>query len=283
MKDITLIILDNKCDISTVNTKNGSFFEPLNSVTRQLESHGISSSVIRVSIEEIPSRVESSLVMFIDNSFLLKEDYIFNAITLNNLHRDMGIIFGPNFIYANSKEYVNYIKNSYYGYDLNFGSIYTADITDEPHNYGSLYNAVISGSIYNRIGFSPCKTPRSTILNNSAFLKQVAGCSKIYYSSVLSKTKILTEKDFDHEIISDYYYNLGYLDGLSISILQYTEKRNDLWRRFVEAPEVIDCNHPRWLFEQSVSDSGDYLEKLVILKCKYQIGYLEGMLGKRVI
>ena len=283
MKDITIVALDSMCDSKVVNFKDGSYFEPLSSLCKQLDSHDLSYIVVRTSIDRIPNSVESSLVMFVDLSFLVKEDYIFNAATLNNLHRDMGIIFGPTSINTKSNKNERYIKNSYYGYDLNFGSIYTADITDEPHNYGSLYNAVISGSAYNRIGFSGCKTPRSFVLDSATFFKEVAKNHKIYYSSILQKVKVLTEDDFEHKVISDYYYDLGYLDGMSNSMLTDSEKRRDLWKRFVEAPEVVDSNHPRWLFEQSEDQSSDYLELLVLLKCKYQIGYFEGMLGKRVI
>ena len=283
MKDITLIALDSKCDCKTINSEEGSYFEPLSSIVRQLDSHDLSYIVVRTSIDRIPNNVESSLVMFVDHSFLVKEDYIFNAATLNNLHRDMGIIFGPTSINTKSNKNERYIKNSYYGYDLNFGSIYTADITDEPHNYGSLYNAVISGSAYNRIGFSGCKTPRSFVLDSAAFFKEVAKNHKIYYSSILQKVKVLTEDDFEHKVISDYYYDLGYLDGISNSMSTDSEKKRGLWKRFVESPEVVDSNHPRWLFEESEDQSSDYLELLVLLKCKYQIGYFEGMLGKRVI
>jgi hypothetical protein len=266
MKDLTIIALDSKSSYEAINKESGSFFEPLSSIRRQLNSHEISYNIIRTSVDRIPNSVQSNLVMFVDNSFLVKEDYIFNAVTLNNLHRDMGIIFGPTSIHTKSNKCVNYIKNSYH-----------------PHNYGSLYNAVISGSVYNRIGFSGCKTTRSFILDNSVFFKEVAKYNKIYYSSVLCKVKTLTEEDFNHEVISDYYYDLGYLDGVSSSALSSIEKRDDLWKRFVEAPEVIDCNHPRWLFEESKDENCDYLELLVLLKCKYQIGYFEGMLGKRVI
>jgi len=283
MKDITLIALDSKCDCKTINSEEGSYFEPLSSIVRQLDSHDLSYIVVRTSIDRIPNNVESSLVMFVDHSFLVKEDYIFNAATLNNLHRDMGIIFGPTSINTKSNKNERYIKNSYYGYDLNFGSIYTADITDEPHNYGSLYNAVISGSAYNRIGFSGCCTPRSFVLDSAAFFKEVAKNHKIYYSSILQKVKVLTEDDFEYKVISDYYYDLGYLDGISNSMSTDSEKKRDLWKRFVESPEVVDSNHPRWLFEQSEDQNSDYLELLVLLKCKYQIGYFEGMLGKRVI
>ena len=284
MKDITIIALDSGCEYKTINLESGTFFEPLSSICKQLGSNNLSYSVIRTSIERIPTNVESSLVMFVDLSFLIKEDYIFNAVTLNNLHRDMGIVFGPVDIHTKSDKNIRHIKNSYYGYDLNFGSIYTADITDEPHNYGSLYNAVISGSVYNRFGFSGCKTPRSFILDNVSFFKEVSKVSKIYYSSILPKVKILTDQDFEHKIVSDYYYDTGYLDGLSASGCGSKKQKDDLWQKFVESPEVIDSNHPRWLFDEArVKENINYLELLTLLKCKYQIGYFEGMLGKRVI
>ena len=283
MKDITLVNTDCKNDDSNINTERGSYFEPLSSLKAQLDSHNVSYSVINTSVDRIPRSIESNLVMFLDGSFMVKEDYIFNAINLNNLHRDMAIIFGPINCHSKTRKNVNYIKNSYYEYDLNFGSIYTADITGEWHNYGSLYNAVISGSAYNRIGFSTCKTPRSHILNNTAFFRKISEVGNVYYSSVLQKLKILTEDDFQHDKISSYYYDLGYLDGLSASVSLDKEKKDDLWRRFVESPEVIDCNHPRWLFSQSIADSIEYLEFAVVIRCKYQIGYFEGMLGKKLI
>jgi hypothetical protein len=284
MKDITIIALDSKCDRKILNKEGGSFSEPLSAICCQLNSLNISYSIIRTSIDRIPNSVESNLVTFVDLSLLVKEDYIFNAVTLNNLHRDMGIIFGPISIDANSDKNVKYIKNSYHGYDLNFGGIYTADITDEPHNYGSLYNAVIAGSVYNRIGFSGCSTPRSFILDNTAFFRQVSKTNKIYYTSLLHKTKILTDEDFEHKVVSDYYYNVGYLDGVSASWSGIENQRHELWKRFVESPEVIDSSHPRWLFDEPrIKENLDYLELLTVLKCKYQIGYFEGMLGKKII
>ena len=283
MKDLTIIVLGDQCDCKTTVNDSGSFFEPLSSIRRQLDSHNISYTIVEPDLDKIPYRVESSLVMFIDRSFLVKEDYIFNAVTLNNLHRDAGVFFGPVSVHATSRKNIRHISNSYYRYDLNFGGSYTADITSEAHNYGSLYNAVISGSAYNRIGFSACKTPRSFILDNPTFMRELAKTNKVYYSSALDKVKVLSEKDFEHNVVSDYYYSLGYIDGAVNAGLNSSEKIQDLWVRFVEAPEVADCSNPRWLFDELKEETHEYLELLVLLKCKYQIGYFEGMLGKKLI
>ena len=285
MKDITLIVLKDALVNESAYSKSGDYDSPSKSLPLQLESMGISFDVIQCEVENIPNKINSKAVVFLDHSFLVKDDYIFNAITINNLFRDMGIMFGPVEIKTSSIKNTRYIKNSYHSYGLDFnGSAQVSEITDEEHNYGTLRNAVISGPAYNRIGFSSLQTPRSCILDNPLFIRNIAKNYNIYYCSNLSRLKCLSEKDFGIDVLSDYYYNIGFRDGMSNADLSQKDKRTELWRKFVESPEVVDSNNPRWLFEQTrTEETTEYLELLVMLKCKYQIGYFEGMLGKKLI
>ena len=285
MKDVTLIALKDALVGETVYAKSGDYDAPLKSLSAQLNSMGVSFNIVNCDTDNIPNEVDSKVVIFVDNSFLIKDDFIFNAITINNLFRDMGIMFGPVEVKTSSNKHIRHIKNSYHSYSLDFGGgTQVSDITSEEHNYGTLRSAVISGPAYNRIGFSSLQTPRSSILDNPLFVKSVAKNYKIYYCSNLSRLKSLSERDFTIDVLSDYYYDIGFRDGLSNADLAHADKRTELWRKFVESPEVVDSSNPRWLFDQTKDEETmEYLELLVMLRCKYQIGYFEGMLGKKLI
>ena len=89
---------------------------------------------------------------------------------------------------------------------------------------------------------------------------------------------------FEINKISNYYYNLGFQDGCLLAGKNKEEKRIELWRRFVSSPELLDNELPRWLFRITPEDTeAEHLEELVLLKCKYQVGLYEGMLGKSVL
>lgn len=285
MKDVTLVVLkeDPSVDLSVNITQE--YVSPLKSLPEQLSSTGVSFDIIDCKLEEIPKEIDSKLIIFVDPSLLIREDYIFNAVTLNNLFRDMGIMFGPIEVETSCSKNIRHIKNSYHRYSLDFGnSNQICDITGEVHNYGTLRNAIISGAAYNRVMFSACCTPRSKILDNPDFINRISKNHKVFYSSNLKRLKCLSDKDFEHATLSDHYYNQGFIDGFRASCLENLEKRKEVWSRFVESPEIIDVNEPRRLFEQEASEENvAYLELLVLLKCKYQIGYFEGFLGKSVL
>ena len=283
MKDITLIVLDNQVYRNNIVT-NDKFDDPLSSLASQLSAHNISHEVLECDYGSIPPRVESNLVMFVDPLFLVQSDYIFNAISLNNILRDAGILFGPIFIESNSNLNIRHIKNTYHEYDLDFGNTSKiCDITKEPHNYGSLNNAVISGAAYNRVGFHACTSTRMTTIDNPVFFNEVSKFSSIYYCSGIPKLRPLEDVDFEEKTISDYYYAQGYRDGLSC--FSETDRKEALWKRFVESPETIDGHSARWLFAKDSEkfEMSKYLELLVILKCKYQIGFFEALTGKKMI
>jgi len=283
MKDLTLIVLDDETYRNPIY-RSQKFTNSISSLTSQLSTHNISHEILECKYSSIPSKVDSGLVTFAHPLFLVQSDYIFNAISLNNILRDAGILFGPVFTESDSKLNIRHIKNTYYEYDLNFGNTSKiCDITKEPHNYGSLYNAIISGAAYNRVGFSPSHSPRMTALDNPAFFNEVSKFSSIYYCSNIPRLRPIEDVDLEEKTISDYYYAQGYRDGLSC--FSGTEKKETLWKKFVESPETIDGHSARWLFyrDSEKFEISKYLELLVVLKCKYQIGFFEAITGKNII
>lgn len=281
MKDIVVFCLPANGGGDSILC-DGSRFIGASLVQKSLESLGVSYDFVRCSVNELPSKVNASLVFILDDSTYISNDFIFNAITLNNLYRDAGIFFGPKYTTNENKDLsTKYIQESYHRYDINFGGSIVCDITKEPHNYGSLVGSVISGSAYNRTGYYCSNTPRGLSVESASFCLSVAKKHKIYHCSNLIKVKRFCGDDFSPDIVSEYYYNMGYQEGVSMSIMDDSSKSKEVWRRFVESPELLDYNQPRWLFEEGVSS--DYVEFLALLKCKYSIGIFEGMMGKKLI
>ena len=283
MKDITLIVLEDQEYRNPIGGR-ANFNNSISSLVSQLSTHNLSYDILECSYDSIPPKVESGLVTFASPAFLVQSDYIFNAISLNNILRDAGILFGPIFTESDSKLNIRQIRNTYHEYDLDFGNTSKiCDITKEPHNYGSLYNAVISGAAYNRVGFSACRSLRTTLIDNPSFFNEVSKFSSVYYCSSIPRLRPLEDIDFEEKTISDYYYAQGYRDGLSC--FSETDKKETLWKKFVESPETIDGHSARWLFyrDREKFETSKYLELLVILKCKYQIGFFEAMTGKKMI
>ena len=281
MKDLTIFHLPSNGGPDSIVYDGTQFFNSLH-VKKSLDDLGVSYDFITCSADTMPNRVESSLVLIFDNSTYIPSDFIFNAITLNNLYRDAGILFGPKYTTNENKDVsTRYIQESYHKYDINFGDSVVCDITKEPHNYGSLVGSVISGPAYNRTGYYCSNTPRGFSVESASFCLGIAKKYKIYHCSNLTKVKRFCDSDFSPDVVSEYYYNMGYQEGASMSMMDDSSKLKEVWKRFVESPELLDYNQPRWLFEESVSS--EYVEFLALLKCKYSIGIFEGMMGKKLI
>lgn len=284
MKDITLIHIPSDGFVESDLVADGSHASPLPSILSQVKNHGLSYDLLTRDVKDIPESVDSSLVVFVDDSYLVQSDYIFNAVSINNLFRDMGIVFGPVSVSSRSNKYQKYIEKSYHKYGLDFfNQTHISDINKEYHNYGTLRNAIISGAAYNRIKFSPLHTSKSTILDNPIFFKDISRHYKCYYSSNLNRLKVLSEVEFDQSVLSEYYYNLGFCEGVIDSNLEDSSRRRAAWQKFVESPELIDLTNPRLLFEcDPDANNLEYLEALVVLKCKHQLGYFEGFSGRKI-
>ena len=234
---------------------------------------------------DIPSRCQSNLICLLDESMFIPNDFLNRVASLNNIFRDAGLFCGPTLTRWEGKPsgFSRSIEKNYYRYYLNFGNTQVADITTEQHNYPSIIGSVISGLAYNQIGFSFLDSGRSTILDNRSIIQQISRKHKVYYCANLLKYKYLYNEDLSIENLSEYYYGMGYQDGLLMAAKQIKEKHRELWHKFVASPELLDNEMPRWLYKEDPEAIGSHLEKLVLLKCKYQIGMYEGMLGQKLI
>lgn len=279
MKDIEVLIVggqERKRPSNLICQREQMF--PAIHTEREIREYGLSGDVKRVSVEDIQTKTDASLVVILDEDTYVPHDFINRVISFNNLFRDAGVLCGPVYPTLESD-----FSKSYYTYELKFGSSVVSDITKEQNCYPSMIGCVISGEAYNRFLYSPTITNRHKSVDNSFFLTAIAKEFKIYYSPKLLKARYLEKSDLEITVLSDYYYNLGYQDGLAVSAKSQDEKRLELWDRFINSPEMFDNTMPKWLFESDVKTNAEYPELLVLSKCKYQIGFYEGMLGKEVI
>ena len=245
---------------------------------REIYDYNLKGNVTKVNVEDLSKRVNANLVVILDECTYVPEDFINRVVSFNNLFRDAGILCGPVYPTLDSK-----FSKSYYTYDLKFGTSVVSDISKEPNSYPSIIGSVITGQAYNSYLYSPVKSSRHVSADNSFFTSSITKQYKIYYSQKLFKARYLDKSDMDISVLSDYYYNLGYQDGMAISAKSKEDKHKELFDRFIDSPEMFDNTMPRWLFQSGPTDEGEYAEALVLTKCKYQIGFYEGMLGKAVI
>lgn len=262
------------------------YFPALQSLENEIKDFGIDAEIVKCTIEDVPRRINSNLIIFMSDNVYLPDDFLNSCISLNNLFRSAGVFCGPVFTNINLITYNNDIlrySKSYYSYNLDFGSSELSNITGEDFNYPSLIGCAITGKAYNEIGYSPTISSRHKTIDNKLFISNISKRYEIYYARNLSKAINLLKEDFSISKLSDYYYELGYQDGLLLLNKSLKDKHQELWHRFVESPEIFDNEMPRWLFDSSPDKDGEYLESLVLMKCKYQIGFYEGMLGKKLI
>ena len=286
--DITVFLIVNS-DVKLpviYNSTENCYYNPEYSLKKEMEDYGISGNIVKIEVDEpLPEKTESNLNLIIDSSLMLKEDTINHLISLNNMFGTAGVFCGPVF---QNKEITDSFTNSklissYYAYDLDFGASEVCNITDEKNNFPSLIGTCVTREAYNSYPINPLHKGRYPRRDNKAFLSQVSKRTDIIYSRGFSKVKNLAAKDFKIESISNYYYNLGFNDGSLLALKNKKDKQLELWRRFVSSPELLDNELPRWLFRVTPEDGSEHLEQLVVLKCKYQIGFYEGMLGKNVL
>lgn len=282
MKDLTVFIIGDVVN-KRINYKGELLSDANTSARDQLQKLSIDAQVITTKINEIPSKVDSKLVMFLNGDHCIPNDYIYNVCSLNNIFRSTGIFFGPVYTDSLLPSFDGAIRDHYHRYDLGIDGLMAANITKEPHNYGDISGSTITGTVYNEFNYAPVKTPRGYCLNNHSFLNRVSRKYEISYFSCLYKLKFLTESSLDHQVISEYYYYKGYEEGLKITLANSENKKDEIWKRFIESPELTDYEMPRWLHNDKDTTSVEYLESLIILKFQYQLGLFEGMLNKKLV
>jgi len=279
MKDIVVLIIEKeKRKRPQQITVRKELMVPCSGLSKEIDDYGLDGEVNNLHVSEIPQNINADLVVILDEDTYVPEDFINRVVSFNNLFRDAGVLCGPVYPTLDSR-----FSKTYHTYELQFGSSVVSDITNEHNSFPSIVGCVITGRAYNQFMYKPTKGPRHISPDNSLFLSALSEHFKIYYSSKLIKAKILDKSDLTIDILSDYYYNLGYQDGLAVSYKSIGDKRKELFDRFVNSPEMFDNTMPRWLFEKTPESDGEYAEMLVLTKCKYQIGFYEGMIGSKVI
>lgn len=280
MNDIEVLIAkrSNNKKRPTHVTSQRERLVPAIHTRKELSDYGLSGNVSFIDIEDLGKRIEANLIVILDEDIYIPEDFINKVVSFNNMFRDAGVLCGPVFPTLDSP-----FSKSYYTYDLKFGTSVVSDITKEENSFPSILGSVITGQAYNRYLYTPVKSSRHVSADNAFFMSTLCKEYKIYYSPKLLKARYLEKSDLEIDCITSYYYNLGYQDGLAVSSKNKDDKNMELFNRFVNSPEMFDNTMPRWLFESSPAAESEYLEILVLAKCKYQIGFYEGMLGKEVI
>ena len=257
------------------------------SLQKQATQFGIDVIVNLVDIENIPTTSDASLVGILDENMFIRSDYLAAVVSINNLHRDAAVLCGPICTRHknNSDWFTKAIEENYKNYNIPVTEeMLLIDISDEEHNFPPINGCFFSGVVYNDMGgYTPVASPRGYLRNNKHFIKMMSTKGRIIHSSSLKSIYFISEAEFDVESISEYYYDLGYQDGILISYKTDKERLAETWHRFIESPEMFDNTSPRWLLSDNEETNYSYAEKLVLLKCKYQVGFFEGMLGRKII
>lgn len=286
--DIDIFVLNTsqkKNPPRQICNNNNIYLPILTSIKNEIKEYNLSANITEIENDNIPSKTTASIVLIIDSSFYVENDYLNKIISINNVFRDGAIFCGPTDTYTNMNlaQGIQKINKNYKKYKLSFGNSIVSSITKEIQHYPDIYCVAISGRAYNDFAYRPLVSPRHISINNKLFISQSSSKYNIYYVSTLQKIKYLDANDFTLESISDFYYDTGYQDGVLVNHKNLDSKREELWHRFVESPEILDNEMPRWLLDSSKETDGEYLENLVICKCKYQIGFYEGMMSRKLI
>jgi len=289
MKQIEIFIVKNDYEIkeSSIRQKDKVLAPCATSLVSQATKFGIDVEVNVVNLEDIPSVSSASLLGILDENMFVGNDYLAAIASINNLHRDAAVLCGPVSTHHknNSDWFTKAIEDNYKNYTIPVtDQMLLIDISDEEHNFPHVSGCFFSGRTYNEIGgYAPIASPRGYLRNNKHFIKMMSAKGKVIYSSALSSVYFIPDVEFDIKYVSGYYYDLGYQDGTLLSYKTNKEQLAETWHRFIESPEMFDNASPRWLLSTNEETNYSYAEKLVLLKCKYQVGFFEGMLGRKII
>lgn len=237
-------------------------------------------------ITKIPNKCDSDAILITEDNLSFRSNLLESIYNISELFGDYGIICGPtstSIKLSSNKHQLNKNIFSLYEYNLNFGNTKISDITNEPYNYPPINGCVISGQAYNNSVYKITKSDRHISIENKYFMNMMSKKYKIYYSDHLSKIKNIDTKLYSFDKTLEDYYDSGYQDGRLLFMSDADNKKKELWHKFVESPDAMDNNIPRWILEKSYSESSDYIEDLIMLKCRYQIGFYEGMTNKSIL
>lgn len=243
---------------------------------------GLSIGKTVIEYEEIPSKINASILCILDENSIVPSDYINRILAMNNLHTRASFFCGPVFNTSpviptdllNSK-----ISNSYKTYGLNeFGSFISCYLNDDFRNYPPIHGNIFIGSYYNSVGgYNPVISPRGRVYRNPKFFDRLEKTSTdIIYSSRLSTGYFITAEELSIENFSSYYYALGYSDGLNAST-------KDMEDQYIKCHNMLDIEDPSWITQGPEAQNEIYKKYLYVLKCNYDVGYFEAISKTKII
>lgn len=181
-------------------------------------------------ISNIPKQSDFKYICVLNSDTLIHDYYVLNLISLCNIHRNSSLICGPVDLIETPLQLLPYRINT-------FGSFYSFDITNEPHNFPNFNNIIIPSHYYNMVGgYSKLNTPRGYCTNYN-FFKSLSKFGKIVYSTQLNCVKFCKKHELSHETLYKTFYNYGYCS--SYFDLNLTKVENFLFKENEESPYYI--------------------------------------------
>jgi hypothetical protein len=270
MSDLSIFIVGDKPCPEKITTNNSQYINIKNASSSKYSIHKVAAK-----INELPQKTDSRFVLICHSDIFVSNSFIDLAISTAELFQDAALISGP--IKTDNKNTISRV----YEYDLGSLNAEIANITNEQNNYPPINGSIISGNIYNRFTYSPIISHRHSSVENKRFIK-MASNNNILYSKNLIKIKHTNEEDLKISRISDHSYDLGYQHGsLLFENHDDQQTKRELWFKFVESPEILDRDMPRWFTKSETKENE--LKDIVIMKCKYQIGFFEGLTNQQLI
>ena len=97
MSDVTVFILKN--DLPTnkraISYNEQTLVRCYDALKTEIDQYQIDGEIHVIEPKEIPCRIQTNLIAFIDENKFLPNDFLNRAISLNNLFRDGGVFCGP--------------------------------------------------------------------------------------------------------------------------------------------------------------------------------------------
>jgi len=300
MKEIEVFIVINEnspkeplgnqlpSDASALST--AEYLPCATALKEQSEYLGVEMAINVVNANKLPQKVKSRMVMVLDQSIFLPEDFLLNLVSLNNIYKSEAVLCGPvrNHIPTGSPDwFVSDVASYYKSYSIgDFSSSMCFEITGERHNYPPCHALTIPSRAYNLAGgLKPMKTPRGNFSDNSMFVNRIASKHKLIYAKSLESRYFISPTELSLKNFSRYFYVLGYKKGFSFREDE-EESYEKIWRQFVNSSDpndnmILNCLERREDLDQERAKI--YSQKIASFKCVYSLGLLEGLQGEPLL
>lgn len=258
-----------------------SYLTPEQTLEKQAKEFNVDIEIREVSLNEIPIKAESFLLCFLDKNSLVPSDYIARILSMNNLHTNAVAFCGPVFTTKSVHKidwFISKVSNLYKKYSLDsFDSFISCRLNEDEQNYPEITGTIFSGSNYTKLGGIQTISARYDIPKVSEFFSRSKDLGDIIYSSRLSTGYFITAEEFNIENFSQYYYKLGYQDGLKST----PEK---MYHQFAQNNNLLEIESLSWATQnEEVKENKEYIKHVAIFKCLYELGFFEAFTGTRII